>query len=161
MTVVAKIEPLNKWIVVFERPIGNSSSHGANYPVYYRLADKPTKFDSSPSIPIVINGNFAPNASPYVVWTPVGGGNGTIIVSDADYSEVYTNRYGGDPDKWERHATGQPAAYSRALHIFQKHTDKLTVISGATFDADGQDSLTLSVLDVNKLTKPKPADGGH
>ncbi|GAB1317103.1 hypothetical protein MFIFM68171_07313 [Madurella fahalii] len=156
MTVVAKVESINKWIVVFERPIGNSSSYGSNYPVHYRLADKPTEFDSAESIPIVIGGTFAPNASPYVVWSPVGGPNGTIVVSDADHSEVYTNRRGGDPDAWEIHPTGQPPAYSRALHVFEKHPDKLAVIGGATFDDGGPDSLSLSVLSLTKLLETKP-----
>jgi hypothetical protein len=91
MIVIAKIEPLNKWILVYEFPVGNSSSYGSHYPVYYRIADSPLEFDSAEGIPIVINNKFAPNASPYVVWSPVGGPNGTIVVSDADYSVVYTN----------------------------------------------------------------------
>jgi hypothetical protein len=163
MTVVTHIPPINKWIVVYERPVGNSSSHGANYPVHYRLADKPTEFDAAESTPLVIDNNFAPNASPYVVWSPVGGPNGTIIVSDADYSEVYTNRRGGDRDAWERRYSGHPAAYSRALHIFEKHPDRLAVIGGATFDAGGPDIISLSVVSVKGLFKPKPKpdDGGH
>jgi hypothetical protein len=161
MTVVAEIPPIKKWIVVYELPIGNSSSHGVNYPVHYRLADKPTEFDAAEPLPIVIDGNFAPNASPYVVWSPHGGPNGTIIVSDADNSEVYSNRRGGDPDAWEKHYSGQPAGYSRALHVFEKHPDRLAVIGGATFDAGGQDSLTLTVLNLKEMLKPKPDDGGH
>lgn len=155
MTVVAEIKPIKKWILVYERPVGNSSSYGANYPVHYRLADKPTEFDAAESIPIVIGGEFAPNASPYVVWSPVGGPNGTIVVSDADNSEVYTNRRGGDPDAWEMHPTGQPPAYSRALHVFARDPDKLAVIGGATFDSGGPDSLSLSVVSLKKLLKTK------
>lgn len=119
MAVVAKIDTIKKWILVHELPVGNSSSYGVNYPVYYHIADEPTKFDSAPGIPIVIDGKVAPNASPHVVWSPAGGPNGTIVVSDADRSEIYTNRFGGDPDKWEMHAIGQPAAYSRAFHMIR------------------------------------------
>jgi hypothetical protein len=153
MTVVAKIETMNKWILVHEFPVGNSSSHGANYPVYYRIADSPLEFDSAEGIPIVINGNFAPNASPYVVWSPVGGPNGTIIVSDADHPEVYTNRFGGDSDKWEAHTSGQPAAYSRALHVFSKYPDHLMVLGGATFDSGGPNALSLTVLSLTQMLK--------
>ena len=153
MTVVTYIPPIKKWIVVFERPIGNSSSHGANYPVHYRLADKPTEFDSAESIPIVIHDKKAPNASPYVVWSPAGGKYGTIVVSDADQSEIYTNTKGGDPDAWEMNASGQPPAYSRALHVFEKRPERLAVIGGATFDEGGPDYLSLSVLDVKEVLR--------
>ncbi|CCC13871.1 hypothetical protein SMACR_07508 [Sordaria macrospora] len=155
MTVVAKIETINKWILVHEFPVGNSSSYGVNYPVYYRIAEDPTKFDSAPGIPIVIDGKLAPNASPYVVWSPAGGPNGTIVVSDADRSEIYTNRFGGDPKKWEMHAIEQPAAYSRALHIFRRDPKKLMVLGGATFDEGGPDELSLSVLDLIELLKTR------
>ncbi|KAL2255275.1 hypothetical protein VTK26DRAFT_3700 [Humicola hyalothermophila] len=153
MTVVTYVPPIKKWILVFERPIGNSSSHGVNYPVHYRLSDSPIEFDSAEDLPIVINGERAPNASPYVVWTPVGGPNGTIVVSDADNSEVYTNRRGGDPDAWEAHPSGHPPAYSRALHVFEKKPNRLAVIGGATFDEGGPDSLRITVLDVEKMLK--------
>ena len=151
MTVVAKIEPINKWILVHEFPVGNSSSYGVNYPVYYRIADSPLEFDSAEGLPIVINKSMAPNASPYVVWSPVGGPNGTIVVSDADNSQVYTNRFGGDIDKWESHKTPQPEAYSRALHIFRQYPDHLMILGGATFDSGGSPDLTLSVVSLTEI----------
>jgi len=67
MTVVAYIPPVKKWILVHELPIGNSSSHGVNYPVYYVMADSPLEFAKEKGRPIVINNTTAPNASPYVV----------------------------------------------------------------------------------------------
>ncbi|KAK4186972.1 Sialidase [Podospora australis] len=155
MTVVAHIPPINKWILVYEYPIGNSSSHGVNYPVYYRLAEHPTEFDSAPGIPIVIEGKVAPNASPYVVWSPSGGPNGTIIVSDADRDEVYSNRFGGDPEKWEMHPCSQPSAYSRALHVFNKYPENLMVLGGSTFDSGGPEELSLSVFNLTELVAAK------
>ncbi|KAK4675139.1 hypothetical protein QC764_500950 [Podospora pseudoanserina] len=154
MTVVAYIAPLKQWILVYEFPVGNSSSHGVNYPVYYRLAPDPTKFDEAPGIPIVIEGKVAPNASPYVVWSPYPGGNGTIIVSDADRDELYSNQFGGDPDKWEMHPCSQPSAYSRALHVFNKYPEHLMVLGAAIFDG-GPDELSLSVLSLPELLKNK------
>lgn len=134
MTVVAYIPPIKKWILVHELPIGNSSSHGVNYPVYYVMADSPLDFRLSKGQPIVINNTTAPNASPYVVWSPLGGPNGTIIVSDADRPQVYTNRYGGDVDKWEEHGTPAGAVYSRAIQIFNKYPNKLMIYGGETYD---------------------------
>ncbi|KAI6357904.1 hypothetical protein MCOR25_007514 [Pyricularia grisea] len=162
MTVVAKIETMDKYIVVYEYPIGNSSSHGANYPVHYRIASNPLLFDSAEDHPIVIGGNFAPNASPYVVWSPVGGPNGTIVVSDADYDEVYTNRFGGDPDKWVKNYSPQPGAYSRALHVFRNNTDHLMILGGSKFDG-GPPDLTLSVVSITEMnansTEGEPGPG--
>ncbi|KAL2146409.1 hypothetical protein VTI28DRAFT_4162 [Corynascus sepedonium] len=156
MTVVTYVPPIKKWILVYERPIGNSSSHGVNYPVHYRLADDPREFDSAEPIPIVIeteDGSVAPNASPYVVWSSVGGPLGTIIVSDADRSWLYVNTAGGDPDKWQIKECGQPEAYSRALHVFEKRPEHLMVLGGDTFDGNGVGALTNSVLDVKKFLK--------
>lgn len=134
MTVVEYIPPIDKWILVYEYPIGNSSSHGVNYPVYYVLADSPLEFGENEGLPIVINNTTAPNASPYVVWSPLGGPNGTIVVSDADRAQVYTNQFGGDVNKWEEHGTPAGAVYSRAIQISKKYPNRLTLYGGETFD---------------------------
>jgi hypothetical protein len=154
MTVVTYIPTIKKWILVHELPIGNSSSHGSHYPVYYVLADSPLDFRKSKGQPIVINDEFSPNASPYVVWSPVGGPNGTIVVSDADNSQVYTNRYGGDVDKWEMHATPAGAVYSRAIQIFKKRPDHLLVYGGETYDDMGLHKhvpFSATVVDLNDV----------
>ncbi|PGH04986.1 hypothetical protein AJ79_06943 [Helicocarpus griseus UAMH5409] len=154
MTVMDFIPTIKKWILVHELPVGNSSSHGVNYPVYYRLADSPLEFRHSEGLPIVIDDNFAPNASPYVVWSPVGGPNGTIVVSDADRSQVYTNRHGGALDKWEQHPTPAGATYSRAIHILKRHPDHLMIFGGETFDNMQLGLLTpftATVVDLNKI----------
>ncbi|KAF1944298.1 neuraminidase [Clathrospora elynae] len=137
MTVVAFIPPLKQWILVHELPIGNSSSHGVNYPVYYVMAPSPLDFGKSVGRPIIINNTTAPNASPYVVWSPLGGPNGTIVVSDADRRQVYTNRFGGDVEKWEEHETPAGAVYSRAIQIFKSNPNKLMIYGGETYDDIG------------------------
>jgi len=155
MTVVDYIPTIKKWILVHENPVGNQSSYGANYPVYYVLADNPLDFRLSQGRPVLINGK-APNASPYVVWTEFGGPNGTIIVSDADSPQVYTNQYGGAFDKWEEHATPAGAVYSRAIHTFKRYPDHLLIFGGETFDNARAGLLTpfsATVVDLKKLLK--------
>jgi hypothetical protein len=152
MTVVDYIPPIKKWILVYEFPIGDNSSYGVNYPVHYRLADSPLDFDSAEGIPIVI-GNKAPNASPYVVWSSSGGPNGTIVVSDADNPEVYTNRAGGDRTKWERHETPAGATYSRAIGILRQHQENLMIFGGETFDNMRAGLLTPFSITVVNLTE--------
>ncbi|KAI2484747.1 Glycoside hydrolase family 93 protein [Pyrenophora tritici-repentis] len=134
MTVVDYIPPLKKWILVHELPVGNSSSYGSNYPVYYVMADSPLEFGKEKGRPIVIGNSSVPNASPYVVWSPVGGPNGTIVVSDADRRQVYTNTHGGALDKWEAHITPAGAVYSRAIQIFKTRPDHLMIYGGETYD---------------------------
>lgn len=138
MTVVVYVPPIKKYILVYEFPIGNSSSHGVNYPVHYVMADSPEDFRLNEGLPIVIDDKIAPNASPYITWSPGGGTKfGTIVVSDADNAVVYTNRYGGDVDKWEIHETPAGATYSRAIHVLGGHPDHLLIFGGETFDDMG------------------------
>jgi hypothetical protein len=67
----------------------------------------------------------------------LGGANGTIVVSDADRGQVYTNAYGGDVNKWEEHATPAGAVYSRAIQIFKNYPNRLLIYGGETFDDMG------------------------
>lgn len=134
MTVLAYIPPIKKWILVHERPIGNSSSYGEGYPVFYKMNDSPLNMRFSEDTQIVVNNRTAGNASPYVVWSPVGGPLGTIVVSDADHQQVFTNRHGGAVDKWELHATPAGAVYSRAIQIFKSRPDHLLIYGGETYD---------------------------
>jgi hypothetical protein len=159
MTVVAFIPPLKKWILVHELPVGNSSSHGVNYPVYYVMADSPLEFGKEKGRPIVINNTTAPNASPYVVWSPLGGPNGTIVVSDADRGQVYTNSFGGDVDKWEEHATPAGAVYSRAIQIFKNYPNRLLIYGGEVFDDFGKGKhvpFSATVVPLDKVLKDLP-----
>ncbi|KAH7110531.1 hypothetical protein B0J11DRAFT_512423 [Dendryphion nanum] len=137
MTVVEYITPLRKWILVHELPIGNSSSHGVSYPVYYVMADSPLEFAKEQGRPIVINNLTAPNASHYVAWSSLGGPNGTIVVSDADRAQVYTNSSGGDINKWEEHGTPAGAVYSRDIQISKIYPNRLSIYGGETFDNMG------------------------
>lgn len=156
MTVVAYIEPIDKWIFVHERPIGNSSSYGVNYPVYYKIASDPREFRFEEDLPLVVNNKTAPNASPYVVWTPEPKGSkyGTIVVSDADTRSVFTNQQGGAIDAWEEHGTAAGAVYSRAITIFKSHPDHLGIWGGDTYDgrvAGEHIPFSASVFDINDI----------
>jgi len=160
MTNIDYIAPIKKWVLVHELPIGNSSSYGQNYPVYYVLADSPLDFRFSTGQQIVVNNMTTPNASPYVVWSPVGGSLGTIVVSDADRRGVFTNQYGGDVDKWEYHGTPAGAVYSRSIHIFTKRPDHLLIYGGETFDgrAEGLHTpFSATVLPLHKVLRT-PSD---
>lgn len=166
MTVITYIPPVKKWIIVHEFP-GGLSLDQAGYPVHYRMADSPLEFNSGEANPIVpknIPVTQQPSSSPYVVWTPVGGEYGTIIVSDADHSSLFYNQHGGDVNEWMNVPCPQPMAYSRALHIFDKNPDHLMVLGAADFpgvDPPGTiRPLSLSVVNVTELVAGKYPAGG-
>jgi hypothetical protein len=173
MTVITYIPPMKQWIFVYEYPgtppeyPGGDSWSGNEFPVYYRLARSPFEFDNDRGYPIVIKG-VQPGSSPYVAWSPTGGINGTIIVSDNDHSDVFTNSYGGMPDRWEAHKTPQPNAYSRALHVPKNYTDHLMILGAAKYSRSVPRPLSISVVSVKELLTQPPGDanqgikaGGH
>ncbi|KAK1983639.1 Sialidase [Colletotrichum cereale] len=152
MPVVIWIPPIEKWIIVYEY-VGGNSSYGSQYPVYYRLADSPLDFQTSNDVLIVTNTKKSPNASPYVAWSTIGGPNGTIIVSDADNSQVFTNQFGGDTDAWEEHATPAPVAYSRPIQILRQYPDHLLIYGAETFDSLSSHLLTPFTATAVNLTE--------
>lgn len=170
MTIVTYVPPVKKWILVHEFPGGFSADGVAQYPVHYRMADSPLEFATAEANPIVVteprSNNTQPSSSPYVVWTPVGDETyGTIVVSDADHSSVFTNRRGGDVNAWEKHPVPQPMAYSRALHIFAKYPDHLMVLGAANFRGVDPPGVVrpfgLSVVSVTDMLADKLPAGGE
>ncbi|KAK5652127.1 hypothetical protein OQA88_10769 [Cercophora sp. LCS_1] len=162
MTVITYIPPMRKWILVYEYPgtqevnaTGGEQWSGNEFPVYYRLADSPFEFDNDRGYPIVTRG-VQPGSSPYVAWSPSGGVNGTIIVSDNDHSDVFTNSFGGMPDRWEAHQTPQMNAYSRALLVPKAQPDHLIILGAARYSRTVHRPISLSRVSVTELLK-KPA----
>jgi hypothetical protein len=162
MTTIAYIPPLDQYILTHEYP-GGQSWQGENYPVHYRLSSSPWAFNNATGIPISVNGR-QPGSSPTVVWTPAGGPNGTIIVSDATYSDVFMNRHCGEPDKWTAHATEQPDGYSRALHVMQTNPDHVMLMGAAHWpgaDVPGAvRPLSVTVFSVTETLLKEPGDAG-
>jgi hypothetical protein len=164
MTVITYIPPMKKWILVYEYPGTQEINHaggeqwsGQQFPVYYRLADSPFEFDNDRGYPIVIRG-VQPGSSPYVVWSPEGGVNGTIIVSDNDHWAVFTNSFGGQPDRWEAHETPQMNAYSRALLVPKENTEHLIILGAARYSRAVHRPISLSRVSIKELLKKGPGD---
>jgi hypothetical protein len=113
MTTVASL-PNGKWIVTYE--FGGAPE--VNYAVYYRIANDPLSFNSAPGQVLRATDGTVPDASPYVVWTPFGGPNGTIVVSAASNSEVFLNTgLAANGSSWIKTKTPATAAYSRNLAV--------------------------------------------
>lgn len=160
MTTIAYIPPLKQYILTHEYP-GGQSWMGENYPVHYRLSSSAFAFNNATGIPLSVNG-VQSGSSPTVVWTPAGGPNGTIVVSDATYSDVFMNRFVGQPDKWEAHSIPQPDGYSRALHVMKNNPDHIMIMGAAHWPgADVKGAvrpLSVTVFSVKETLKSPPGD---
>ncbi|KAF4853385.1 hypothetical protein CGCSCA4_v002511 [Colletotrichum siamense] len=154
MTVVTYVQPIDSWVLVYEFP-GAPNITGAEYPVYYRIARSPLEFDAAPHH-LLDTRRFgsaaAASASPYVTWSPEPAPNGTIIISDADHSAVFTNTALGDEGSWQVNNVSQPSSYSRAMHVFQKQPDRLMILGASVFNQQPgvKYPLSLSVVSLNK-----------
>lgn len=75
-----------------------------DFAVYYRLSEDPTKFNEAGYGRLIraTDGSF-PDGSPYNVWTPAGGENGTIVVSCGTDEDLWISR--DLAGTWERVAT--------------------------------------------------------
>jgi hypothetical protein len=140
---------------VYEFPdhAGGINYYSNQYPVFYKLVNNPFDFRYAGGFPIIAN-DSAPNSSPYVVWSSVGGANGTVISSDADSQEVWTNQFAARVDKWVKRAQPGRPAYSRALHVMQTNPDHLMIFSGSTYDSDPPGVVvpySVTVLSITKL----------
>jgi hypothetical protein len=160
MSVVAYIPPLKKYILVFEHGNGTRSKGGNSYPDSYKLAADPLLFESAPPIAIEakdMNGTIVqtmePGSAPYVVWSPVGGTNGTIIVTDGNHKKLFINKMGGAVEGWETRDVPEPHAYARSLHVLGKHPDHLLVIGAGPYrnKPELKKPLSVSVLNVTAL----------
>jgi hypothetical protein len=155
MTVIDYIPTIDKWIFVYEFPpyAAGINYYTNQYPVYYKLASSPFDFRYADGFPLIAN-DSSPNASPYVVWSSAGGANGTLIVSDADVQEVFTNQYVGRVDRWVKREQPAPPAYSRAMHVMKSDPDRLMIFTGSTFDNDPPDTVvpfSVTVISVKRL----------
>ncbi|KFY39502.1 hypothetical protein V494_03935 [Pseudogymnoascus sp. VKM F-4513 (FW-928)] len=160
MTSIAHIPTVDKWIFTYEFPeyAGGINWFGNQYPIYYKIANNPFDFRYADGFPLIASDSTG-NGSPYVVWSPVGGGNGTLIVSDADTQAVWTNQEVGRPDKWVKRQQPGKSAYSRSLQVSRENPDHLFIFSGATYD-DSEDGPPVPYV-VTKLSITKLLAGGY
>ncbi|ORY04667.1 hypothetical protein BCR34DRAFT_491366 [Clohesyomyces aquaticus] len=149
--------PNGKWVVSFEYAMLNGTNTTTDYifPVHIRIADDPEKFDGSPSIPVKSPGApTRPDAAPYVVWSPVGGENGTLVLSDNDNSVVFINQKLG-LGEWQWLETGASNAYSRELRIPKDDTSKLWITAGGRYGAKAPTKVEITILDLEEALEKK------
>lgn len=84
------------------------------------------------------------------MWSPVGGKDGSIIVSSGR-APLFINRALGDPDAWELYNVTQPAAYTRSLRVFNKDPNYLLVAGGGVLPPSTTNKVTASVYKISDI----------
>ena len=118
----------------------------ADFAVYYRINKNPLDFRHSPGQALMTKDGTVPVSSPYNVWTPAGGHDGTIVVSCGTLRDVFVNHKLGAPDAWTKQATPEGRSYTRNLRVLPKKSQILITGGG---ELGGEDnSITTSSIDV-------------
>lgn len=151
MPVVAQL-PTGDYMYVYEWG-GAPVFSDYRFPIYYRIASDPRRFAEAEDHFInATNTDQVPNNSPYVVWTPSGGPQGTIIVSS--YRKyVYVNRHLGDPDSWVAYDVPEDGAYTRTLRIMEEDPDYLLIVGAGLLPPSETNNVTASMVQVSELLK--------
>jgi hypothetical protein len=118
--------------------------------VHYRLSSDPLNFAAAKDIALVSNKGTRPVSSPTVVWSSVGGSNGSIIVSAGSQSQIFVNKNLGAENSWVEFATPQPNAYTRGLMTFKENDNFLLIIGGGWLPPSSTNQVSLSVIDLKK-----------
>lgn len=149
MTTVTQL-PNGKYIMTYEYGGGPTASSSYQFPAYYRIADNPLEFNAAEGYPIIADG-VQPTSSPYVTWTPVGGVNGTILVSTGSYSQIFVNKQLGAVDAWVEVATPESISYSRSLRVLKTDPELLLIAGGGVLPPATSNSVTVSVMSLSGI----------
>lgn len=142
MTTIAKL-PNGEYILTYEF----YGAPEAAFAVYYRISPSPLTFANATGQVIKVAGNSTtvPVSSPYVVWSPVGGKNGSIVVSCGTLGEVFVNQNLGQGE-WESVPTAEGISYSRSLRVLD--SGKKVLIVGGGVLGGTENEVTASVLEL-------------
>ena len=99
----------NKYIVAYQQGLLNATSNTLSYPVYYKITSNPLNSASDRTREVRVDTGIVPSGSPSVAWTPIGGANGTIVLSDSKSSSVFVNQALGEGEWWELKTTAGSA----------------------------------------------------
>ena len=154
MTTVTQL-PNGKYLMTYEYGGGPLKSGSTSYafPVYYRINESPLEFINSTGYPVYTDTDIQPLGSPYVTWTPVGGPNGTILVSSGGATTVFTNQALGDPSAWKSFTPAETTSYSRHLRVLNSNVNHLLIMGAGHLPVATTNKVTLSVQDISQALK--------
>lgn len=141
--------PNGKYIMAYEYGGGPTNSNSYQFPVHYKIVSDPEKFGPATGIRLQSTDGTIPTGSPYVVWSPVGGKNGTIIISAHSGGQIYINKGLGD-GPWVKVETPEKSHYTRHLRVLNDPT-KLLIMGGGQLPPSTTNKVQLSVMDISNL----------
>ncbi|KAF2822516.1 glycoside hydrolase family 93 protein [Ophiobolus disseminans] len=141
--------PNGKYIMAYEYGGGPTESTSYQFPVFYKIASDPEQFGAATGVGIKATDGTIPTGSPYVVWSPVGGKNGTIIVSAHSSGDIYINKGLGE-GPWVKVATPEKSHYTRHLRVL-KDSNKLLIMGGGQLPPSTTNKVQVTVMDISKL----------
>lgn len=145
MPSVSKL-PNGQWILTFE----NCSTQSGCVATYI-LAASPLNFAAGVTHVLKSTDGTIPSSSPYNVWTPYGGVNGTIIANAASDTAIFINEANGDPNEWVRVDTPQARSYTRQIRV-ASNTQYIQLMSGGSIGATSNE-VTTAILDLSLYVK--------
>ncbi|MBC9730068.1 RICIN domain-containing protein [Streptomyces sp. TRM68367] len=142
MPTVAKL-PNGNYVMTYEywgAPEGG-------FAVYYKISADPEAFGSATGQVLKATDGTIPTSSPYIVWLPTGGPNGTLAVSANSSTDLFLNTDNGAAGKWTRIASNTPGGYSRGMvPLADGHS--LLVLSGGHLTSTGLNPVTYGAIDL-------------
>ncbi|TAQ85831.1 hypothetical protein B7494_g5853 [Chlorociboria aeruginascens] len=141
MTTVVQL-PNEQYMMTYEFGGGPTVTGGDySFPVYYRTNESPLDFNNSIGYPVITEAGIQPVGSPYITWSPVGGPNGTILVSSGGLSQVFVNQALGAIDAWKSIPTPEGVSYTRHLRVLS-NSNHLLIIGGGQLPPSTTNSIT-------------------
>ncbi|KAF2644498.1 neuraminidase [Massarina eburnea CBS 473.64] len=143
--------PNGKYFMAYEYGGGPAIPSPYSFPVYYKIASDAEKFGAATGISLQATDGTIPSGSPYVVWSPVGGANGTLVVSAHSHADVFINKNLGE-GAWTRVATGEATHYTRHLRVLNGDGGgKLLIMGGGQLPPSTTNKVQITVQDISKL----------
>lgn len=113
------------------------------------MSSNPEDFASVEHHKLVVSSGTKPTSSPYVVWTPYGGKNGTIIASSGTESTLFINRALGQGE-WTEIASPEAHSYTRSLRVLSEGNGRYLMVNGGGVLGGSANRVTVTVMDLKE-----------
>ncbi|KAF9729930.1 BNR/Asp-box repeat protein [Paraphaeosphaeria minitans] len=145
---IAKIAN-NKYIIAFQYGLRDANASTYTYPIYYKITSNPQKAASDHTREVRVDTSLVLSGVPSVTWAPLGGANGTIVLSDSKSNSVFVNQYLGEGEWWELNTTAG-RAFGREVTVPPNDQTKLRFAGGAEWAGSSTSQILITVMDLQK-----------
>lgn len=115
--------------------------------MYFRISSDPEDFASAEGHRLIVSDGTHPESSPYVVWTPSGGPNGTIVVSCGTQSTLFINQALGQGE-WTEIPSPEPTSYTRSLRVLAEGEGRYLLVNGGGVLGGQNNRVSVSIMDL-------------